>query len=94
MRQHPRRGGVEQARKLGLALGLVYGRVGGGVDDHVGAQGAHGVGDTRRIGKVTAVFGAVEVERGEIAQHGETALQLPADLAALAQKQDVHAAPC
>ena len=74
----------ELARKLGLALRLVDGGVCGGVDDDVRAQSAHGVGDTGGIAEVTAVDCAVMVQGRDAAQHGEAALQLPADLAVLA----------
>ena len=90
--QHAGGGGVEQAGQLGLALGLVHGGVRGGVDDGVRLEGTHGGGDAFGVGKVAAVVGAVMVQRRDIAQHGQAALQLPAHLAAFAKEQDVHAA--
>jgi hypothetical protein len=67
-------------------------RSGCGVDDHVGTQSSHGVGDARRIAEIAAVFLAVEIQRRDLAEHGQAALQFPADLAAFAEEQDVHAA--
>jgi hypothetical protein len=61
-----------------------------GVDDDVGTQGAHGVGHGIGLGKVAAQLGAVMAQRGHLAQHGQAALQLPADLAVLAEEEDVH----
>ena len=84
-------GGVEQAGQFGLALGLVHSGVRGGVDDDVRLEGAHGGGDAFGVGKVAAMVGAVMVQRGDVAQHGQAALQLPANLAAFTEEQDVHA---
>ena len=89
--QHARRSGVEGAGELGLAFGFVHGGVGGGIDDDVGAQRAHGVGKACGVAEVAAVLGAVKVECGDLAQHREAALQLPADLATFAKEEDVHA---
>ena len=90
--QHAGGGGVEQARKLRFTLGLVHSGVGGSVDDDVGAEPAHSVADAFRLAEIAAVLLAIEVQRRHLAQHGQAALQFPADLAALAQQQDVHAA--
>ena len=37
---------------------------------------------------------AVEVERDQLAERRQRALQLPADLAVLAEEEDLHAAAC
>ena len=82
---------VEGAGELRFAFGLVHRGVGGGVDDDVGAQRAHGVGKACGVAEVAAVLGAVKVECGDLAQHREAALQFPADLATFAKEEDVHA---
>ena len=60
--QHARRLGVQRGRELGLALGLVHRRVRGGIDDDVGPERAHGLGELRRLGEVGVIVSAVEVE--------------------------------
>ena len=80
-----------RAGQVGLALGLVDGGVRGGIDDHVGAHRAHRARRAPRGGEVGAQVGAVEVERDHLAERRERALQLPADLAVLAEQQDLHA---
>ena len=78
---------------VGLALGLVDGGVGGGIDDHVRPHRAHRRGE--RIGpREVAASGSRlgEVERDHLAERRQRALQLPADLAVLAEEQDLHAA--
>ena len=83
--------GVEGAGEVGLALGLVHGGVGGGIDDEVGGHGAHGGGEAFRVGKVAGeARGAVVIKGNELAQGGEAALQLPAHLAVLAEEEDLH----
>jgi len=90
-RQHGRRVGVDAARQFGLAFGAVDGGVGGGVDDDVGAQLAHRGGQAVGFAQVAAQAGrAAAIQRHQLAQRRQTALQLPAELAVLAQQQDLH----
>ncbi|MNE92187.1 hypothetical protein D3C80_1898860 [compost metagenome] len=84
-------GGIEGAGELRLALRLIHGSVGRGIDDDIRAQGANCLGHPGRVGEITAVIGAVEVQCRHGAQYREATLQLPADLAAFAEEQDVHA---
>ncbi len=92
-RQHGGRLGVDAARLFRLALGLVDGGVGGGVDDDVWLQRAHAGGDALQLAQVTAqAVLAGAIQRDDLAQQRQAALQLPADLAVLAQQQDSHAA--
>ena len=90
-RQLTHRGRIDQTGQLRLALGLVHGRVRGGVDNDLRGQTAHGLHQLLRPGEVPASVGAVPVERHHLAQRRQAALQLPAHLAALAQEQDFHA---
>ncbi len=91
LRHDAGRGGVELARQICLALGLVHGRMRGGVDDDIGTHAPHRVGHLIGLAEVGGIVGAVEVERDQFAQRRQAALQLPADLAALAQQQQLHA---
>jgi cation transport regulator ChaC len=80
--------------KVGLALGLVDGGVRRGVDDRVRPHRAHGRGQGGRVREVGPERpGAVEVERHHLAERRERALQLPAHLAVLAEKEKFQAAP-
>jgi hypothetical protein len=63
-----------------------------GIDDDLGLERAHGVGEPRRTREVGVVIRAVEVECDEFAQRRERTLKFPADLAALAEQQDLHRA--
>ena len=106
LRQQTRGFGVDALRQRGLALGFVNCGVGGGVDDHLRAQLLHGARQAGQVGQVAAqgrglgvsrVGAGVAIERNELAQRGQAALQLPTDLAVFAQQQDAwgvaHGAP-
>ncbi|MNP10866.1 hypothetical protein D3C76_1030300 [compost metagenome] len=83
--QHADGFGVYLEGLLAVAFSLVHGGVGGGVDDYIGGVGAHGFGQARQVGQVTAVCLAAGVQRQQLAQRGQAALQFPTDLAVLAQ---------
>ena len=83
--QHAGGQSVEGVGQFGFALRPVYGGMGGGIDDDVRLQAAHGVFDAVQIGQIAAIVGAVAVECTQFAQCGQAALQLPADLAVFAQ---------
>ena len=86
-----RREGVEGAGEVGFAFGFVDSGVGGGVDDQVGGDGVHGGGEAVGVGEVAGqARGAVVVEGDDVTHGGEAALQLPADLAVLAEEEDLH----
>jgi hypothetical protein len=88
--QHARRFGVDGRGELGFGLGFVHRGVRGGIDDHVRPQRAHRVRQALRLREVGVVVGAVEVERRQLAQQRQRALQLPADLPSLAEQHDLH----
>ena len=91
--EHARRLGIDALRALDIGLGLVHRGVGSGVDDHVRDDPAHRAVEAVEILEVTAqAVGAATVERHDDAERRERALQFPADLAVLAQQQDLH--PC
>ena len=89
-RQHARGGGVDRARQLGLALGLVDRGMRRGVDDQVRLDRRDR--GRQRLGpaEVAVQLRAVMVEPDHLAQRRQRALQLPPDLPALAQKKDLH----
>ena len=93
-RQHGRGGRVDRARQLGLALGLVDRGVRRGVDDQVRLdrrdRGRQRLGPAEVAVQSAGVGGAVMVEPDHLAQRRQRALQFPPDLAALAQKKDLH----
>ena len=82
--QHGGRGGVDAAGQVRLAFGFVHSGVSGGVDDDLRLQRAQGSGQAGKVGQIAAVHGAASVKGHHIAQHGEAALQLPAELAVFA----------
>ena len=92
-RQRADRRGVDQRREFRLGLGTIDGGVGGGVDDQRRRDRAHGGGQRFRVAKVAAQGLAIgRTEGDDLAQHGQRPLQLPAELAVLAEEQDLHAA--
>ena len=90
-RQHAGRDGVDRLRQFGFALGLIDRRVGSGIDDDIGSDGTHRRRDTVRIGKVAAeTHRPLAVKGNDLAKRGQTALQFPANLAVLAEQQNLH----
>ena len=86
-----RRFGIDPARQLRLGLGLVDGRIGGGIDDDIRPDLTHSRRDVGQTGEVAAqLTRRVEVERDKFPQRRQTPLQFPAELAALAKKKDFH----
>ena len=79
--------GVDQPGAVGLRLGPVDGRVGGGVDDDVGRLAIHQRG---QLGGPLEVDLRV-VEGGHASQGRQRAAQLVPHLAVLAQQQDLEA---
>ena len=65
--------------------------MGRSVDDDVRLDGPHRLREAGQLGEIAAVVGAVMAQRNKVAQRGQTALQLPADLATFAEQQDLHA---
>jgi hypothetical protein len=61
---------VEGAGEVGFALGLVDGGVGGGVDDEVGGDGAHGGGEAFGVGEVAGEAGAPSWSRATMSPRG------------------------
>ena len=55
LREQPRRDGVDPLGQLGLGLGAINRRVGGGIDDHVGAQRGHCAAQGLGVGKIHVV---------------------------------------
>jgi hypothetical protein len=90
LRQRGRCGGVERAGQIHFTLGLVDGGVGCSIDDDIGAQGAHGVGQSLRPTQVATRL-AVAIKRGQLTQRRQAALQFPAHLTVLAEQEDFHA---
>lgn len=86
---------IEQPRLFRLAFGLVHGRVGGGIDDDIGTQSAHGPCEfieAREIAAQALATGvALALQRDQLAQRRQAALQLPAHLSIAAQQQQLHA---
>ena len=88
--------GVQAPSQIRLALGLVHCRMRCGIDDHIRAHAANGLRQCLQIADITAQaisihIHALAIQRNHLAQRRETALQLPADLAVLAQQQQLHA---
>ena len=100
-RQQAHRSGIYLPRQLRLGLGLVYRRIGGGVHDQVGLHTAQAVQQGLRLAQVAGqglslvqrVAGRIAAQCHHLAQRCQAALQLPAQLAMLAQQQDFHGAP-
>ncbi|MNR33053.1 hypothetical protein D3C85_1506950 [compost metagenome] len=89
-RQQRRRGGVEQVRQFGFGLGLVHGGVRGRIDDDIRAQGTHAARHALRVAEIRGMR-TLAAQGDDFPQHRQAALQLPADLARRAQKNDFHA---
>lgn len=73
--------GIHPKGQVSLALGLVNGSVGSGIDDHIRRETLHGLCQAVEITQVTAVVAAFGVKRQHAAQWGQATLQLPANLA-------------
>ena len=87
-----RRFGIDRVCPLGLAFGLVDCCVSGGIDDDLRRHGTHRGRDPCWIGEVTAqTVRSGTVEGDQFAKRRQAALQLPADLSVLAEKQNFHA---
>jgi len=85
-----RRLSVQQSGQFRLALGLVHGCVRRGIDDDFRPQSTHRFSHGLRSAEVSSKFGAVVVDGHEFAEGLQRALQLPAHLARLAEKQHLH----
>ena len=91
--QHAGRQCVDKARLFRFGFGLVDHGIGRRIDDDVRLDLEHRFGQTSQIGKITAQPGvAGRTERHQFAQWRQAALQLPANLSVLAEKQDFHQA--
>jgi hypothetical protein len=89
--QHAGCQGVDGPRQFGFRLGLVDRRVGGGVDDHVRCDRPHAGSQAGEIGEIAAQAALTfAVEGDDLTERRQAALQLPADLSALAEEQDSH----
>ncbi|RMT83547.1 hypothetical protein ALP39_04901 [Pseudomonas marginalis pv. marginalis] len=78
--------GVDGEGGVRFAFGLIDCRVGGGVDDQVGAMGAGLLADLLRFGQVELVA----AEHNQLAQPLKVLLQCLGDLAMLAGNQNLH----
>lgn len=91
LRQHGGRARVDGAGQIRFRFGLVHGGMSGGIDDDVGRNFAHAGGQTGEIVEIAAQAAIpFAVEGDDLAERCQTALQFPANLAALAEKQDLH----
>ena len=91
-RQHCGGQGIDRARQIRLAFGLVHRRMGGGIDDDLRCHTAYRFGKSRQIGEVGAQLATViKIKRDQFTEGSQTALQFPAQLPSLAKKQDPHA---
>jgi hypothetical protein len=81
---------VEGAGEVGFALGLVDGGVGGGVDDEVGATARTVAARLSGSAKLPERPGRRRGRGRRCHRGGEAALELPADLAVLAEEEDLH----
>jgi hypothetical protein len=89
--EHAGSQGVERSRQFGFRLGLVDRRVGGGIDDHVRCDRAHAGCQAGEVSEAAAQFAIAFVIQGDHgSERSQAALQLPADLSALAEEQDFH----
>ncbi len=79
--------GVDAPGAFRLRFRAVHRRVGRGVDDRLGGERMHPIHE--RLGSLGIRLLAPPDE--EFSERGERALQLPADLAVLAEEQDPHA---
>jgi len=84
------RGRVDELREVALRFGAVDRGVCGGIDDPLRCDRAHLRGD--RIGFSQVAVAAAE--RDDVAERCERALQLPADLAVLAEEDDLQGVRC
>ena len=86
---------IEHAGQRRFPFGLVHRGMGSGIHDHIGRYTAHGVGQTLEVAEVATqavrVGGRVEVQRHQITQHRQAALQFPPHLATSAQQENFHA---
>ena len=91
-RQHGGGQGIDRARQIRLAFGLVHRRMGGGIDDDLRCHTAYRFGKPREIGEIgTQLATVIKIKRDQFTEGSQTALQFPAQLPSLAKKQDPHA---
>lgn len=79
--------GVDREGRVAVAFGLVDGSIGGGVDDSIGAGFTNQLTDGFQAGEVTFHL----VDRDDIAERRQGALELKAGLAVLAREEKLHA---
>ncbi|MNT40921.1 hypothetical protein D3C72_1772650 [compost metagenome] len=89
-RQHAHRFGIDSAGGVHVALRLVDGGIGRSIHDDVGLNHPHGFGQRIRLQQIATQRAAVAIERDQLAQGLQAALQLPTDLAVLAEQQNLH----
>ncbi len=86
--QHARGDRIDGSRQIGLTLGLVHGRICCRVYDYVRSQTPYPRFQACWIGKVAAKGRCVvPVERHQLGERRERALQLPTDLAVPSEQQ-------
>ena len=84
--ENARCNGVDRGSAFLIALRLVDGSVGGGIDDDVGASVTNQLADGFGVGKVAFR----QVNRNDFAERRQAALQFEADLAVLAGEEEFH----
>ena len=84
------RSGVDELSGLNIGFSFVYRRVGGRIDDDIGSDASDGVCYSSKVGQVAAQHGAVAVQRNQLAQWTQAALQLPTDLPISTEQQDLQ----
>src|SRR6267143_2135702 len=84
--QQSRRDSIDLQCDVRLGLGAIHGVIRGGVEDYVGPNAADELPNARRIGKIELL----PAGRHDIAESGDGALQLPAELTVLAGDEDLQ----
>jgi hypothetical protein len=88
---------VDGESLIGFALGLIYSRIGGGVDDQlrldVPDSGAQTVQIEQIATKLLRVGSRATPQRDYLAQRHQAALQLPTQLSIPTEKQYFHGCP-
>ena len=88
--KYARSKGIDGANELRLALGLIDGGIGSGIDDHIRSGIAHGLRNIVQTGEVATLLPAINVQRDQLAQGRKTALQFPAYLTTFTKQQNLH----